>query len=52
MPPGDVAEQRRRNELIRYAIISPWDCVLISLQEARGHRGTVTIVLREAAATC
>jgi hypothetical protein len=32
-PPDDVAEQRRRSELIRYAIIPPSDLMLNSFQQ-------------------
>jgi len=45
--PGDVAEQRCRSEVIRYAIIPLLDTVLSSFQQARGHRGTIAVTVRK-----
>lgn len=50
IPTDDVAEQGRRNELIRYAIISPFRPMLSSFQQVRGHRRTATMFIREARA--
>ena len=44
--PDDVAEQRRRDELIRYATIPPFHPVLTSFQEAQCYRGTAAVVVR------
>jgi len=46
--PGDVDEQSRRSELIRYAILFLWDSTLTSFQQAQGHRGEIAVLLREA----
>jgi hypothetical protein len=44
--PGDVEEQRRRSDLIRYAVIlPPLDWELTSLQQVRKHRGTTAALL-------
>jgi len=48
--PGDVDEQRRRRELIRYVILSLWGSTLTSFQRAQGHRGEIAVFLQEARA--
>lgn len=54
LPPGDVAEQRRRGELIWYGPIPFLGSVLSSSQQAQGHRESTAIIAREAgaASTC
>lgn len=47
-PPGDVDEQRRRYDLLRYAIIYPVCSALTSFQQVSGHRGAVKIIVRGA----
>ena len=44
--PDDVAEQRRRSELIRCVVIPPLYSVLIPFQQVRGHRGTIEVFVR------
>jgi len=48
--PSDVDEQRRRHQLIRYAVLPIWGSTLISFQGTQGHRGEITVVVREAKA--
>ena len=48
--PGNVEEQRRRHELIRYAILPLQDLMLTSFQQTQGHRGAVEVVTRKAGA--
>ena len=45
--PGDVAEQRRRDQLIRYVVIPPLDSILSSIQQVQGHRRTTAAFIRE-----
>ena len=35
--PGNVEEQRRRHELIRYAVLPLQDLMLTSFQQPQGH---------------
>jgi len=51
VPPGDMGEERRRTELIRYAIVPLLDQVLISFQQAPEDRRTTAGVGREARPT-
>ena len=51
-PPGEVIEQRRRNGLIRYAVIPPVNFPLLVTmlsysQQAQGHRGAIAVVVQE-----
>ena len=41
--PGDVVEQRRRGELIRYADTLPSYSVLSSFQQAPGNRVSIAV---------
>ena len=52
--PGDVEEQRRRYELIRYAILPLRGSILTPFEQAQGYRGEVSVVIRgaRAAAGC
>ena len=47
MLPDDVEEQRRRHELIRYAILPLRDSILTSFQQTQGHRGAIAVAMRE-----
>ena len=51
--PGDVAEQRLRDELIRYVLLPPQVLVLSFSQRVGTHTRTTDVVVREprAAAT-
>jgi len=42
-PSEDVAEKKRRDQLLRYAIVPHPDPLLISFQQARGEQETITI---------
>ena len=42
--PDDVAEQRRRSDLIWYVVIAPLNTMLRSFQQAQGHRRTVAVL--------
>ena len=44
-PPGDVGEQRRRSELIRYVVIPPLDAMLSFFQQGQGHRKSTTVLV-------
>ena len=46
--PSDVAQQRYREDLIRYATFLTIFPVLISFQQAQFNRGTTTVVFRKA----
>ena len=49
--PGDVREQRRRSELIRYATIPLADPALSFSQGSQGHRASVAATAWKAGAT-
>ena len=42
--PSDVAEQRRRDDLIWYAMTPPLHCALTFLKRAQAHRRSTAIV--------
>ena len=48
--PDDVAEQRRRDELLWYVAIPPLYLALSSFQQAQGDRGTIAVVVWETGA--
>ena len=44
-PPGDIEEQRRRSELLRYVFVHPLYPTLSFPQRARGYRGAIVVAV-------